>query len=285
MTSKAKQKQVKIASAVFGNTSPLALIGGMNVLESRGLAFQVAEVFTTETSKLKIPFVFKASFDKANRSSLTSFRGPGLEEGLRLLQELKDSFKFPVLTDVHEPGQVAPVAEVCDCLQLPAFLARQTDLVTALAKSNKPVNIKKPQFISHSEMSSVVEKFTAAGNDQLLLCERGNSFGYNNLVVDMLGFAILKDTGYPVVFDVTHSLQLPGGGKNTAGGTAAAGRGASTLSLARAGVSQGIAALFIEAHPDPSKAKCDGPCALPLAEVPKLLQQAQKLDQLVSSFA
>lgn len=279
-----KHTNVVIGTANFSNTAPLALIGGINVLESHELAMETASVYAAIVKDLNMPFVFKASFDKANRSSSKSFRGPGLKEGLRILADVKDKFSLPVITDIHEPSQADAVADICDALQLPAFLARQTDLVKALAATNKPVNIKKPQFISHGEMTAIIDKFVEYGNRQLLLCERGNCFGYNNLVVDMLGFGILKQTGYPVIFDVTHSLQLPGSMTNTQGGTAAGGRGHAVYDLARAGVSQGIAALFLEAHPDPKQAKCDGPCALPLADLPKFLQQMSELDVLIKNI-
>ena len=271
-------KKIQIGKSSFSNNLPIALIGGINVLESRELAMEVAQEFVSTTKEQGIPFVFKASFDKANRSSINSFRGPGLEEGMQILGDIKEKFDVPVITDVHEPHQAAPAAEVCDALQLPAFLARQTDLVAALAATKKPVNIKKPQFISHQEMGNIINKFSAAGNEELLLCERGNSFGYNNLVVDMLGFGIMKRTGYPVVFDVTHSLQLPGGNKDAAGG-----RGEAVFDLAMAGVSQGIAGIFLETHPDPQVAKCDGPCALPLAQLPKFLQHIKQLDTLIKN--
>ena len=275
---KTPAKTIQIGKSSFSNNLLIALIGGINVLESRELAMEVAQEFVSTAKEQGIPFVFKASFDKANRSSINSFRGPGLEEGMQILGDIKEKFDVPVITDVHEPHQAAPAAEVCDALQLPAFLARQTDLVAALAATNKPVNIKKPQFISHQEMGNIINKFSAAGNEELLLCERGNSFGYNNLVVDMLGFGIMKRTGYPVVFDVTHSLQLPGGNKDAAGG-----RGEAVFDLAMAGVSQGIAGIFLETHPDPQVAKCDGPCALPLAQLPKFLQHIKQLDTLIKN--
>ena len=275
---KTPAKTIQIGNSSFSNDLPIALIGGINVLESRQLAMEVAQEFVSTAKEQGIPFVFKASFDKANRSSINSFRGPGLEEGIQILGDIKEKFDVPVITDVHEPHQAAPAAEVCDALQLPAFLARQTDLVAALAATKKPVNIKKPQFISHQEMGNIINKFSAAGNEELLLCERGNSFGYNNLVVDMLGFGIMKRTGYPVVFDVTHSLQLPGGNKDAAGG-----RGEAVFDLAMAGVSQGIAGIFLETHPDPQVAKCDGPCALPLAQLPKFLQHIKQLDTLIKN--
>lgn len=224
-------------------------------------------------------YVFKASFDKANRSSLHSFRGPGLEAGLAALAEVKARFGVPVITDVHEPWQAEAVAEVADVLQLPAFLARQTDLVTALAQTGKPINVKKPQFLAPEEMRHIIAKCHEAGNDQVLLCERGSSFGYNNLIVDMLGIDLMKAMA-PVIFDVTHALQKPGGRTDSADG-----RGAQTAALARAGVAVGIAGLFLEAHPDPATAKCDGPSALPLIELEPLLRQLVAVDTVVKREA
>lgn len=272
-------KQLNIAGIEVANDQPLTLFGGMNVLESRDLALQVAEHFVQSCAKLNMPYVFKASFDKANRSSITSFRGPGLDEGLRLLQEIKTTFNVPVITDVHEPHQAAAVAEVADVLQLPAFLSRQTDLVIALAKTGKAINIKKAQFLAPQEMGHIFRKCEQAGNARLLVCERGSAFGYNNLVVDMLGFGVLKSFGYPVLFDVTHALQMPGGRADSADG-----RRSAVFELAKAGISQGLAGLFLEAHPDPNKAKCDGPCALPLAKLASFLQPLQLLDKLVKQF-
>jgi len=272
-------KALAIADLSVANDRPFTLIGGMNVIESRDLVMQVAEHFVEVTRRLQIPLIFKASFDKANRSSVTSFRGPGLEAGLRILQEVKQTFQVPVLTDVHTPEQAAPASEVADVLQLPAFLSRQTDLVVALARTGAAINIKKAQFLAPREMSHIVNKFEQAGNRRLLICERGTSFGYNNLVVDMLGFPVMKRLGYPLVFDVTHSLQLPGGQEQSAGG-----RREQITSLARAGMSQGLAGLFLEAHPDPEQALCDGPCALKLARLEAFLQQAQAIDQVVKSL-
>ena len=249
-------------------------------MESQDLAMEVAAAFTEISDKHKIPYIFKASFDKANRSSIDSFRGPGLEAGLKILAEIKGKFNVPVITDVHEPSQAPIVAQICDVLQLPAFLARQTDLVLALAKTQRPINIKKPQFISHSELNNIIHKFRSAGNDQLILCERGNCFGYNNLVVDMLGFGIMKQTQLPVIFDVTHSLQFPGGK-----GDSAAGRGEAVFDLARAGISQGLAGLFLEAHPNPAAAKCDGSCALPLEQLDAFLHQMKSLDEHIKSLS
>lgn len=263
----------------LANHRPLVLIGGMNVIEDRGVLHEVAAHFVEVTAKLGMPYVFKASFDKANRSSLTSFRGPGLEAGLAELAEVKARYGVPVITDVHEPWQAGPVAEVADVLQLPAFLARQTDLVTALARTGKPINVKKPQFLAPEEMRHIIAKCREAGNDQILLCERGSSFGYNNLVVDMLGIDLMKPLA-PVIFDVTHALQKPGGRADSADG-----RGAQTAALARAGVAVGIAGLFLEAHPDPAKAKCDGPSALPLHELEPLLRQLIAIDAVVKTGA
>ena len=269
---------VTIGNSQLANDKPFVLFSGLNVLESRSLAMDVAKALKEVCNRLNIGLIFKASFDKANRSSISSFRGPGIKEGLDILAEIKETLQVPVITDIHEPPQAEIAARVCDVLQLPAFLARQTDLIIALAKTNKPINIKKPQFISHKEVDNIVKKFEAAGNRQLVLCERGNCFGYNNLVVDMLGFSIMKKTGYPVIFDVTHSLQLPGGK-----GDAAGGRGEAVFDLARAGLSQLIAGLFVEIHPNPAAAKCDGPCALPLAQLEKFLSQMKDFDNHVKS--
>jgi 2-dehydro-3-deoxyphosphooctonate aldolase (KDO 8-P synthase) len=274
------QRFFQLGQVNIGNELPMVLIGGMNVLESEELALEVARVFVDTCKDLGIPYIFKASFDKANRSSISSFRGPGLHQGLRILARIKSEFGVPVLTDIHEPAQAGPVAEVADILQLPAFLSRQTDLVTAMARSGAYINIKKAQFLAPREMLHILRKFEEAGNDKLMLCERGSCFGYNNLVVDMLGFPILKSFGYPVLFDVTHALQMPGGRLDSAGG-----RRQDVLALAKAGMSQGLAGLFLEAHPDPDKALCDGPCALPLAQLKPFLQQLQALDRLVKQQA
>lgn len=272
-------RQIQIGDINTANDRPITLFGGMNVLESRDSAMRVAEHFHRVTQRLGVPWVFKASFDKANRSSLDSFRGPGLEQGLKWLQEIKDAFNVPVLTDVHEPQQAAPAAEVAEVIQLPAFLCRQTDLVQAMAKTGAVVNIKKAQFLAPREMGHILHKFEQAGNKRLMLCERGSSFGYNNLVVDMAGFDTLKSFGYPVLFDVTHALQLPGGRDDGADG-----RRAQLIALTRAGVAQSIAGLFLEAHPDPAKAKCDGPCALRLELLEPFLKQVQAVDSLVKQM-
>ncbi|GGC63856.1 3-deoxy-8-phosphooctulonate synthase [Undibacterium terreum] len=264
------------------NQNTFVLFGGINVLESKDLALRSAEEYVRVTQKLGIPYVFKGSFDKANRSSIHSYRGPGMEEGLKILEAVKTTFGVPVITDLHEPWQAQPVAEVADVIQLPAFLARQTDLVVAMAKTGRVINIKKPQFLSPSQVANIVEKFKEAGNDQLILCDRGTCFGYDNLVVDMLGFSVMrKVTGdLPVIFDVTHSLQ-----QREAGATASGGRRAQVAELARSGIALGMAGLFLEAHPDPSQAKCDGPSALPLDLLEPFLAQLKALDDLVKSFA
>jgi 2-dehydro-3-deoxyphosphooctonate aldolase (KDO 8-P synthase) len=263
----------------FGNDEPFVLIGGMNVIECEDIVMEVAAKFVEVTSALGIPYVFKASFDKANRSSINSFRGPGLEKGLEVLSAVKQRFDVPVLTDVHEPHQSAPAAEVADILQLPAFLARQTDLVVAIARTGAVINVKKPQFLAPQEMQHIINKCREAGNDRVILCERGSSFGYNNLVVDMLGVDLMKPMA-PVVFDATHALQRPGGRSDSADG-----RRSQATTLARSGMALGIAGLFLEAHPDPDKALCDGPCALPLSSLRPYLEQMLAIDRVVKNFA
>lgn len=270
-------KTLKVASIEISNEKPMVLFGGMNVLESRDMAMQVAEAYVSVTEKLGIPYIFKASFDKANRSSIHSFRGPGLDEGLKILQEVKDTFNVPVITDVHESVQAAPTAEVCDVIQLPAFLARQTDLVAAMAKTNAVINVKKPQFLSPSQMGNIVDKFRECGNEKVMLCERGACYGYDNLVVDMLGFRIMKEIsgGLPLIFDVTHALQC-----REAQGAASGGRRQQVAELGRAAISLGVAGLFLEAHPTPDSAKCDGPSALPLDKLEPFLKQMKAFDEL-----
>lgn len=274
-----EQKEIEVGNLKVSNALPFTLFGGMNVLESRELALEIAEAYKEISQKLGIPYVFKASFDKANRSSITSFRGPGLEKGCEILAEIKETYDVPVISDIHEPFQAKPAAEVIDVLQLPAFLCRQTDLVVALAETGRPINVKKAQFLAAHEMGHIITKFKEAGNDQILLCERGSSFGYNNLVVDPLNFGIMKRTGCPVVFDVTHSLQIPGGRSASAGG-----RRQAVFELMLAGMSQGIGGLFLESHPNPSEAKCDGPCALPLDKLETFLSQAKAIDDLVKGL-
>ena len=272
---------VKVGTISVANDKKFVLFGGMNVLESRDMALQVAEHYVKVTQKLGIPYVFKASFDKANRTSIHSYRGPGLEEGLKIFQAVKEAFGVPVITDVHEVNQAAPVAEVCDVLQLPAFLARQTDLVAAMAKTGKPINVKKPQFMSPSQVGNLVDKFVECGNSQIMLCERGSSFGYDNLVVDMLGFRVMRDVSNdaPLIFDVTHALQC-----RDPGGAASGGRRRQVAELGRAGMAVGLGGLFLEAHPDPSKAKCDGPSALPLAQLEAFLSEMKAIDDVVKNL-
>ncbi|MEN5208268.1 3-deoxy-8-phosphooctulonate synthase [Stenotrophomonas terrae] len=273
---------VKISDGVVvGNNLPFVLFGGLNVLEDLDSTLYAAERYVEVTRKLGIPYVFKASFDKANRSSITSFRGVGLEEGLRIFEQVKQRFGVPVITDVHEVAQAAPVAEVVDVLQIPAFLARQTDLVTAIARTGRAVNIKKPQFLSPTQIKHIVSKIREAGNEQIILCERGAQFGYDNLVVDMLGFREMIEAtgGLPAIFDVTHSLQ-----RRDAGSEASGGRRRQVVELARAGMAVGIAGLFLEAHPDPDNARCDGPSALPLDVLEPFLAQIKALDELVKGF-
>jgi len=269
---------IPLTNFTIANDQPMVLFGGMNVLESRDLAFKIAEHYVRITEKLGIAYVFKASFDKANRSSIHSYRGPGLDEGLKIFEELKATFNVPIITDVHAPEQAALAAEVVDIIQLPAFLARQTDLVVAMAKTNAIINVKKPQFLAAHEMRHIISKFAEAGNEKIILCERGSCFGYNNLVVDMLAMDEMKHYA-PVIFDATHALQKPGGRTDSADG-----RRAQAVQLARSGLALGLAGLFIEAHPEPDKAKCDGPCALPLDKLEPYLQQMQAVDRLVKSF-
>lgn len=274
-------KVIKVGNIEVANHNPFTLFGGLNVLESKDMALKVAEHYVKVTQKLGIPYVFKASFDKANRSSIHSYRGPGLEEGLRIFEAVKQEFNVPLITDVHEPHQAAVVAEVVDVLQLPAFLARQTDLVEAMARTKAVINVKKPQFLSPGQMKNILEKFAEAGNTNVILCERGACMGYDNLVVDMLGFRTMKEVsnGLPVIFDVTHSLQC-----RDPLGAASGGRRHQTAELARAGMAVGLAGLFIEAHPNPSEAKCDGPSALPLDKLEPFLGQMKAVDNLIKAL-
>lgn len=271
---------ISLSNFIIGNDKPFVLFGGMNVLESRELAFEIAQTYVDICQRLDIGYVFKASFDKANRSSLYSFRGHGMDTGLQWLADIKQKFNVPIITDVHEPYQAKPVAEVADIIQLPAFLSRQTDLVDAMAKTGAIINIKKAQFLAPHEMQHIINKCLEAGNDNIILCERGSMFGYNNLIVDMLGFDTMKKLNVPVFFDVTHSLQQPGARADSAGG-----RREQITTLARAGMSVGLAGLFLEAHPDPDKAKCDGPCALRLSQLEPFLSQLKQIDTLVKGFA
>jgi 2-dehydro-3-deoxyphosphooctonate aldolase (KDO 8-P synthase) len=269
---------IDIQNINLANNKPFVLFGGMNVLESRDMAMRIAEHYKEVTSKLGIPYVFKASFDKANRSSVNSYRGPGMDEGLKIFEEIKRTFEVPLITDVHETHQAQPVAEIVDVIQLPAFLARQTDLVVAMAKTNAIINVKKPQFLAAHEMRHIITKFGEAGNVKIIFCERGSFNDKNNLVVDMLAMDEMKDYA-PVIFDATHALQKPGGRTDSADG-----RRAQAAQLARSGMALGLAGLFIEAHPNPNEAKCDGPCALALDKLEPYLQQMKALDELVKGF-
>ena len=273
---------VSVGNIVFANDQPFVLIGGVNVLESLDFAIDVAGHYVEVCKRLGIPFVFKASYDKANRSSIHSYRGPGISTGLSILKAVKETYKIPVLTDVHTPEEASEAAAICDIIQLPAFLARQTDLVRAMAETNAVINIKKPQFLSPEQMKNITEKFRECGNTKLLICERGSNFGYDNLVVDMLGFGVMKRTCHdlPLVFDVTHALQC-----RDAGGAASGGRRSQVLELARSGMAIGLAGLFLESHPDPNKALCDGPSALPLQLLEPFLRQVKSVDDLIKGMS
>lgn len=273
-------KKVKVGEISLSNKSNLVLISGLNVLEDKFIVEEVVGELKKVSDELDIPFIFKASYDKANRSSIDSFRGPGIENGLEVLRKIKSDYKVPVMSDVHSPGEVKKAKEILDVLQIPAFLCRQTDLISSAAITGLPINVKKGQFLSPAEMKNIITKFEHFNNKNILLCERGTTFGYNNLVVDMLGLAELKRYDYPVIFDVTHSLQEPGGeGESTSG------RRSLALDLAKSAISIGIAGLFLETHPDPDKAKCDGPCALPLKHLKEFLYQIKAIDKLVKTFS
>ena len=274
-------RQIQLGDITFANNGPFALLGGVNVLEDLDFALRCAGHYKDVCQRLKIPLVFKASYDKANRSSVYSFRGPGLKDGLAILQAVKDRHEIPVITDVHSPEEALAAAKVADIIQLPAFLARQTDLVRAMAETGSVINIKKPQFLSPEQMRNIVEKFRECGNEQLLICERGSNFGYDNLVVDMLGFGVMKRTcdDLPLIFDVTHALQC-----RDPGGAASSGRRSQVVDLAKAGMAVGLAGLFLEAHPNPDQARCDGPSALPLELLEPFLQQVKAVDEVVKSL-
>ena len=272
-------KQVKVSNIYLSNNHPLTLIAGLNVLEEKEIIFEVVETCKQVTSKLKIPFIFKASYDKANRSSIHSFRGPGVDEGLELLKKVRSDYGVPIISDIHSIEEVEKASKVLDIIQIPAFLCRQTDLLASAAASGLPVNLKKGQFLSPPEVGNIIDKFDNFGSKNLLICERGTSSGYNTLIVDMIGLAQLKSYGYPVIFDVTHSLQLPGGL-----GDQSSGRRPYLLDLAKSAVSIGIAGLFLEVHPDPDNAKCDGPCALPLSLLTEFLYQINSLDKVIKKL-
>ena len=273
--------QIQVGDLTISNDRPFTLLGGVNVLEDLDFALHCAEHYKNVCQRLNIPLVFKASYDKANRSSIHSFRGPGLEQGLNILQAVKDTHGILVITDVHSPEEATAAAKVADIIQLPAFLARQTDLVRAMAETGAVINIKKPQFLSPEQMRNIVDKFRECGNEQLLLCERGTNFGYDNLIVDMLGFGVMKRTcdDLPLIFDVTHALQC-----RDPGGAASGGRRTQVVDLARSGMAVGLAGLFLEAHPDPAQARCDGPSALPLDQLEAFLIQVKAIDDLVKEM-
>ena len=274
-------RQIQLGDITIANDRPFTLLGGVNVLEDLDFALRCSAHYKDVCGRLNIPLVFKASYDKANRSSIHSFRGPGLQEGLAILQAVKETHGIPVITDVHSPEEAIAAAKVADIIQLPAFLARQTDLVRAMAETGAVINIKKPQFLSPEQMCNIVEKFRECGNDQLLLCERGTNFGYDNLVVDMLGFGVMKRTcdDLPLIFDVTHALQC-----RDPGGAASGGRRTQVVDLARSGMAIGLAGLFLEAHPEPAQARCDGPSALPLNQLEPFLMQVKAIDDLVKGL-
>ncbi|MBL8641970.1 MAG: 3-deoxy-8-phosphooctulonate synthase [Alphaproteobacteria bacterium] len=275
-------KIVKIQNIEVANNKPFVLFGGLNVLENMDITLRAVEVYKTITDKLGVPYVFKASFDKANRSSVHSYRGAGMEEGLKIFRRVKEEFdNVPIITDVHEIDQCQPVADVVDVIQLPAFLARQTDLVEAMAKTGAVINAKKPQFMSPYQVGNIIDKFAECGNDQVILCERGHCFGYDNLVVDPMAFGVMKDVsgGAPIICDTVHASQM-----RLPGSAASGGRRALVPDLTRAVLAIGIAGIFIEAYDDPDKAKCDGPSALPFHKLEQFITQAKAIDDLVKSM-
>ena len=271
--------QIGVKDISIGNDKPFVLIAGLNVLEEEKTILEVISRCKKSAKSLDIPYIFKASYDKANRSSFDSYRGPGPKKGLEILFELKKEFDVPVISDIHTPAEAEMASDVLDIIQIPAFLSRQTDLIKAACETSLPLNIKKGQFLAPSDMLNIIEKCNHFNNDKIMICERGTSFGYNNLIVDMLGMVELKKTDAPIIFDVTHSLQRPGGLGNKADG-----RGSSVFELARAGMSLGLAGLFLETHPDPAKALCDGPCALKLDDLDKFLSEIKSLDDLIKSY-
>lgn len=275
-------KTVKIQNIEVANNKPFVLFGGLNVLENLDITLRAVEVYKTITDKYKIPYVFKASFDKANRSSVNSYRGAGLEKGMEIFRKVKEQFdNVPIITDVHEIAQCQPVADVVDVIQLPAFLARQTDLVEAMAKTGAVINAKKPQFMSPYQVGNIIDKFAECGNDQVILCERGHCFGYDNLIVDPMAFGVMKEMsgGAPIICDTVHASQM-----RLPGSEASGGRRALVPDLTRAVLAIGIAGIFIEAYDDPDKAKCDGPSALPFNKLEQFITQAKAIDDLVKSM-
>lgn len=272
-------KEVRIGEIRIGKGNPLVLIAGPCVIENEEITFTTAQKLKEVCDRLGISLIFKSSFDKANRTSGSSFRGPGIDQGLKILSEVKKRFSIPVISDIHAVDEVKPASEVLDALQIPAFLCRQTDLILSSSRTGKPVNVKKGQFLAPWDVKHIIEKFTSTGNQNLLLTERGTSFGYNNLIVDFRGFSVIRSFGYPMLFDVTHSLQLPGGEGSSSGG-----QREFAPSLARAAVATGVDGLFIEVHPDPMKALSDASTMIPLNEIEGLLQQTKTLHDMVRKW-
>ena len=272
------EKKIILNEFTISNESAFVLFGGINVLEDSKFNLEVAQEYKNICDNLKIPLVFKASYDKANRSSIKSARGPGIEKGIEKLSEIKNICNIPILTDVHTPDEAKIASVICDIIQLPAFLSRQTDLIKAMANTDAIINIKKAQFLSPSQMKNIVNKFYECGNQKIIICERGTSFGYDNLIVDMLGFGVIKKhcNDIPVIFDVTHSLQCRGDGSE-----ASSGRRSQVLDLAKSGIAQKLSGLFLESHPDPKNALCDGPSALPLEYLKDFLIQLKQIDDIV----
>ena len=271
-------KEIKVKEISISNNSPMTIIAGLNVLEDENMALKVAEKLKEIAIKHNIPFIFKASFDKANRSSIESYRGPGLKSGIKIFKSIKKHLDLPIITDIHEKGQIEEIAQVVDILQIPAFLCRQTDLISAACKTQLPLNIKKGQFLSPYQMKNIIDKCYSFGNDNIILCERGSSFGYDNLIVDFLGISEQKTFNFPIILDVTHSLQLPGGQGNSAGG-----RSHQAEDLARAAIALKISGLFIEVHPNPDEALCDGPSATRLEDFEDMIVKVKLIDDLVKS--
>ena len=271
-------KEIKVKEISISNNSPMTIIAGLNVLEDENMALKVAEQLKEIAIKHNIPFIFKASFDKANRSSIESYRGPGLKSGIKIFKSIKKHLDLPIITDIHEKGQIEEIAQVVDILQIPAFLCRQTDLISAACKTQLPLNIKKGQFLSPYQMKNIIDKCYSFGNDNIILCERGSSFGYDNLIVDFLGISEQKTFNFPIILDVTHSLQLPGGQGNSAGE-----RSHQAEDLARAAIALKISGLFIEVHPNPDEALCDGPSATRLEDFEDMIVKVKLIDDLVKS--
>lgn len=271
-------KEVKIGKIKLSNRNPIVLIAGPCVIESERAALDCARALKKLTRRLDVPFVFKSSYDKANRSSIKSYRGPGIKEGLKVLSKIKQKLALPLLSDVHCRSEITQAAAVLDIIQIPAFLSRQTDLLIAAAKSQRPINIKKGQFLAPWDVKNIIEKVSLAGNRNIIITERGSSFGYNNLVSDMRALAILATLGYPVIFDASHSVQLPG-----AKGDASGGQRQFIATLARAAVAVGCAGLFVEVHPRPDKAPCDGPNMIDFSELERLLKQVKQIDRVVKA--